>query len=93
MEHSKAFYKFNTVISLMSLNKDNENYEIVKKALKIASEICVFTNDNINIENMVNKSRGDIAYTMIDTHSAVNDKILNDLKAIESVIKVTLYNE
>ena len=30
MEHSKAFYKFNTVISLMSLNKDNENYEIVK---------------------------------------------------------------
>jgi D-3-phosphoglycerate dehydrogenase len=53
----------------------------------------VFTNDNINIENMVNKSRGDIAYTMIDTHSAVNDKILNDLKAIESVIKVTLYNE
>lgn len=53
----------------------------------------VFTNDNINIENMVNKSRGDIAYTMIDTHSALNDKILNDLKAIESVIKVTLYNE
>jgi hypothetical protein len=30
MEHSKTFYKFNTVISLMSLNKDNENYEIVK---------------------------------------------------------------
>ncbi len=53
----------------------------------------VFTNDNINIENMVNKSRGDIAYTMIDTHSTVNDKILNDLKGIESVIKVTLYNE
>lgn len=53
----------------------------------------VFTNDNINIENMVNKSRGDIAYTMIDTHSAVNDKILNDLKAIDGVIRVTLYNE
>lgn len=53
----------------------------------------VFTNDNINIENMVNKSRGDIAYTMIDTHSAVNDTILNDLKAIDGVIKVTLYNE
>ena len=30
MEHSKAFYKFNTVISLISLNKDNENYEIIK---------------------------------------------------------------
>ena len=53
----------------------------------------VFTNDNINIENMVNKSRGDIAYTMIDTHSAVNDTILNDLKAIDGVIRVSLYNE
>ncbi len=53
----------------------------------------VFTNDNINIENMVNKSRGDLAYTMIDTHSVVTDAIISDIKAIEGVIKVSLYNE
>ncbi len=53
----------------------------------------VFTADNINIENMVNKSRGDYAYTMIDTHSAVTDDIIGDIKAIDGVIKVSLYNE
>ena len=53
----------------------------------------VFTKDNINIENLVNKSRGDYAYTMIDTHSTVDDKILSDIKAIDGVIKVSLYNE
>ena len=53
----------------------------------------VFTKDNINIENMVNKSRGDLAYTMIDTHSVVTDTIINDIKTIDGVIKVSLYNE
>ncbi|MDO4743784.1 MAG: phosphoglycerate dehydrogenase [Clostridia bacterium] len=53
----------------------------------------VFAKDGINIENMMNKSRGDIAYTMIDTHSAVDETIINDLKAIDSVIKVSLYKE
>lgn len=53
----------------------------------------VFAKDGINIENMMNKSRGDIAYTMIDTHSAVDDTIINDLKAIDSVIRVSLYKE
>lgn len=53
----------------------------------------VFTKDNINIENMINKSRGEIAYTMIDTHSVVDDTIINHLKAIADVIKVSLYTE
>ena len=52
-----------------------------------------FTNKNINIENMTNKSRGDYAYTMIDTHSDVDAEILDSIKAIEGVIKVTLYKE
>ncbi len=59
----------------------------------ISSITTVFTNDNINIENMVNKSRGELAYTMIDTHSSVTEQIINDIKAIDGVIKVSLYNE
>ena len=59
----------------------------------ISGITTVFTNDNINIENMTNKSRGDLAYTMIDTHSAVTDDIINDIKTIDGVIKVSLYNE
>ena len=53
----------------------------------------VFTNDNINIENMVNKSRGEYAYTMIDTHSTLDTKVLSDIKSIDGVIKVSLYKE
>lgn len=59
----------------------------------ISQITSVFTKDNINIENMVNKSRGDLAYTMIDTHSVVTDTIINDIKTIDGVIKVSLYNE
>lgn len=52
-----------------------------------------FTNKSINIENMINKSKGDYAYTMIDTHSCVDADIIDELKKIDGVIKVTLYKE
>ncbi len=52
-----------------------------------------FTNKNINIENMTNKSKGEYAYTMIDTHSDVDADLINELKNIEGAIKVTLYKE
>ncbi len=65
-----------------------------KNVPAVISQIStVLANDNINIENMVNKSRGEYAYTMIDTHSAVNDKIVSDIKAIDGLIKVSVYNE
>ena len=51
----------------------------------------VFTKDNINIENMINKSKGDYAYTMIDTHTEITAAMLDDIKAIDGVIKVSLY--
>ena len=51
----------------------------------------VFTKDNINIENMINKSKGDYAYTMIDTHTEITAAMLDDMKAIDGVIKVSLY--
>ncbi|MBQ9757487.1 MAG: phosphoglycerate dehydrogenase [Clostridia bacterium] len=53
----------------------------------------IFAKDGINIENMMNKSKGDLAYTMIDTHSTVDGTIIADLKAIDGVIKVSLYTE
>ncbi len=51
----------------------------------------VFTKDKINIENMINKSKGDYAYTMIDTHTEITTAMLDDIKAIDGVIKVSLY--
>jgi len=42
----------------------------------------------LNIHNMVNKSRGDVAYTLVDVDSAVADNVVADLRAIEGVLSV-----
>lgn len=48
----------------------------------------LFAKDNVNIDNMINKSRGDYAYTIFDVSSKVTDEVVNELKAIDGVIRV-----
>ncbi|MGM9940403.1 MAG: phosphoglycerate dehydrogenase [Bulleidia sp.] len=48
----------------------------------------VFSRDNINIENMTNKSRGEFAYSIFDVNSVVDDRAVNDLKALDGMIRV-----
>lgn len=43
---------------------------------------------NINIENMVNKSRGDYAYTVIDTVDKNLDAVVAKINEIQEVVKV-----
>ncbi len=42
----------------------------------------------INIHNMLNKSKGDLAFTLVDVDSAVSDAALQALSSIEGVLKV-----
>ena len=42
----------------------------------------------LNIHNMVNKSRGDMAYTLVDVDSPVGDSVIAALKGIEGVLAV-----
>ena len=42
----------------------------------------------LNIHNMVNKSRGDMAYTLVDVDSAVRDAALGEIRAIQGVLAV-----
>lgn len=42
----------------------------------------------LNIHTMVNKSRGDMAYTLVDVDSAVDSGVLAALRAIEGVLAV-----
>jgi D-3-phosphoglycerate dehydrogenase len=42
----------------------------------------------LNIHNMVNKSRGDVAYTLVDVDSPIGASALNDIAAIEGVLAV-----
>jgi D-3-phosphoglycerate dehydrogenase len=45
-------------------------------------------NAGLNIHNMVNKSRGDMAYTLVDVDSPVEDAVLGQLRAITGVLAV-----
>lgn len=47
-----------------------------------------FSELNVNIANMVNKSRGEYAYTLIDIDSEVNGDVFARIKAIEGVLNV-----
>ena len=51
---------------------------------------AVFSAEGINIENMVNKSRGNYAYTVIDIVSASSDALVEKLGAIEGVLKARI---
>jgi D-3-phosphoglycerate dehydrogenase len=42
----------------------------------------------LNIHNMVNKSRGEMAYTIVDVDSVVEPKVLDGLRAIGGVLSV-----
>lgn len=43
---------------------------------------------NLNIHNMMNKSRGDMAYTLVDVDSAVPQAAIGSIAAIEGVLAV-----
>jgi len=42
----------------------------------------------LNIHNMVNKSRGEMAYTLVDADSPVEDSVVRALAAIDGVLSV-----
>ena len=42
----------------------------------------------LNIHNMVNKSRGEMAYTLVDVDSAIDDAVIESIAAIEGVLSV-----
>jgi D-3-phosphoglycerate dehydrogenase len=44
--------------------------------------------EKINIADMLNKSKGDLAYNIIDIDNEVNESALKKLKAIEGIIMV-----
>lgn len=48
----------------------------------------MFSKDGVNIENMVNKSRGNFAYSIFDVSSEIKERVVKDLEAIDGVIRV-----
>lgn len=50
----------------------------------------VFASRGVNIANMLNKSKGDNAYTMIDVDGKCDTALVDQIEAMTDVIKVTL---
>lgn len=51
-----------------------------------------FSSQNINIENLANGSKGEIAYTIVETNVPADEAILNTLSAIEGVFGVRTFS-
>ena len=62
-----------------------------KNVPKMVGQITtVLADENINISDMINKSKKDYAYTMIDIENTVSDSIVDKIESIEGVIRVRI---
>ena len=57
----------------------------------ISQITAAFAASNVNIENLANGSKGDVAYTIVETNDKAEEAILNNVSAIEGVFKVKCY--
>lgn len=80
----------------MTWEKVGKNKRIVLLHHNIPNMIGQFTKvlakDNMNIADLVNKSKGEYAYTMIDIDSDVPETVAEDLRAINDVLRVRVLN-
>lgn len=68
----------NTRITLLHRNVPNMIGQFTK----------ILADDNMNIADMTNKSKGEYAYTMIDIDSEVTGRVLEDLGKVKDVLRV-----
>ena len=48
----------------------------------------MFSKEGINIENLVNRSQGDYAYTLLDVDTAEVERIAAELQEQEDILRV-----
>ena len=54
----------------------------------LTSITSIVAQNNVNIENMLNKSKGDYAYTMLDVSGIDSDEITKKIEAVDGIIRV-----
>ena len=74
----------------MDVCKSKNRVTIIHKNITnmIAKFTSIFAENDININKMLNKSKGDYAYSMFDIDSEVKDDVINKLNDIDGVVKV-----
>ena len=99
----KAFIKYGTIKNSVnfpnceSLYTGKARVTIAHKNIPnmVGSITAIFAKNNLNIDNMLNKSKGDWAYTIIDLDSLCgkNDNLLEELKSLPGVVRARIVRE
>ena len=56
----------------------------------LTSMTAVLAKDNVNIEHMLNKSKGEFAYTMLDVNTCDRESVAAHIGAIDGIIRVRI---
>lgn len=62
------------------------NHRNIPNMIAQLTSICAA--DGVNITDMINKSKGDWAYTMLDLATPASTKMVEDIRKIEGIVKV-----
>ncbi len=54
----------------------------------LASLSAIVSAEGVNIDNLINKSKGEYAYTIIDCNSDVADAVIEKLNAVDGVLRI-----
>ena len=54
----------------------------------LASITTLLAADGVNVENLSNKSKGDLAYTLVDLGTRVDEAVIEDVRNLDNVIRV-----
>ncbi|HIG41158.1 MAG: phosphoglycerate dehydrogenase [bacterium] len=59
----------------------------------LGSVLSILADRNINVIDMLNKSRDNIAYNLIDIETKPTEDLVRDIEGIEGVVNVRVFNE
>ena len=75
-------------VSGCRLSVTNENVPRI-----LGSVLSILADENINVIDMLNKSRDDIAYNLIDVEGHTTDQVLDKMRGLEGVINVRMIGD
>jgi D-3-phosphoglycerate dehydrogenase len=59
----------------------------------LGNVLSILADENINVIDMLNKSRDEVAYNLIDISTHIADEVLEKMRALEGVINVRLIGD
>lgn len=76
-------------VKLLRLNKDSQRLAVINSNVPnmVAQIFTVLSKANVNIVDMINKSKGEIAYTLVDMNTSIDATVLKKIQSIEGVIR------